>query len=105
MTRAELRQEWEARVAAYKASGQSVPAWCAALDVKPHQLRYWIRKLDPAQTAVKSSAMWLTMEVDQRSTESESGLFIRVGQATIEVKPGFDQALLADVVRTLAGLC
>jgi len=105
MTRAELRQEWEARVAAYKTSGQSVPAWCAANNIKPNQLWYWLRKLEPAKNAAETSPKWLTMEVDQRPTESESGLFIRVGQATLEVKPGFDQALLADVVRTLAGLC
>jgi len=49
---------------AYKASGQRVPAWCAAQDVKAHQLRYWIQKLEPAQSAAKPSAMWLTMEVD-----------------------------------------
>ena len=79
MTRAELRKEWEARVLHTKATGQSVPVWCAAQGVKPHQLRYWIRKLEPAQAAAKPSAMWLTAEVDRRSTaESENSLYIRI---------------------------
>ena len=38
--------------------------------------------------------------VDQRSA-----LLVRVGRATVEVKPDFDPALLSDVVRTLAALC
>lgn len=44
MTKAELRKEWEARVVAFKDSGQSTSAWCAAHDLQPHQLRYWLRE-------------------------------------------------------------
>ncbi len=40
----ELRKDWEARVAAFRASGQSGSAWCASHQVKPHQLWYWFRK-------------------------------------------------------------
>jgi len=31
---AELRNEWAARVAAFRASGKSASAWCAELDLK-----------------------------------------------------------------------
>ncbi|MFZ5687587.1 MAG: IS66 family insertion sequence element accessory protein TnpA [Bacillota bacterium] len=30
MTKAEYRKEWEQRVAAFRASGQSTTEWCAA---------------------------------------------------------------------------
>lgn len=105
MTRAELRKEWEARVDEYKASGLSVPAWCAAHDIKPHQLRYWVRKLESNKIASTSSPKWMTVEVDEQAKASEDSLFITVGEATVEVKPGFNQSLLADVVRTLTTLC
>jgi len=105
MTKAEHRRQWEARVAAFRASGQSTTAWCAAHDLKPHQLRSWLRKLKPEETAVRPSSNWLSVEVGKQSDESESSLLVRVGQATIEVKPGFNPALLSDVVRTLAVLC
>ncbi len=44
MTKAEKRKEWEARIARYRASGQSVREWCAVNDVKPERLWYWLRQ-------------------------------------------------------------
>ena len=44
MSKQQLHKIWSARVAEFKASGQSVPAWCKEQDLKPHQLRYWLRK-------------------------------------------------------------
>ncbi|MDS1029687.1 hypothetical protein RDV78_04095 [Bacillota bacterium LX-D] len=53
MTKAEkleLRKEWEARVTAFRASGQSTSAWCAEHDIKLPQLRYWLRKFKSVDT-------------------------------------------------------
>lgn len=36
---------------------------------------------------------------------AEHPLLVRIGQATIEVKAGYDPELLRDVVHTLAVLC
>lgn len=44
MSKQQLYEIWSSRVAEFKASGQSVAAWCAEQDLKPHQLRYWLRK-------------------------------------------------------------
>ncbi|WP_236713198.1 IS66 family insertion sequence element accessory protein TnpA [Neomoorella thermoacetica] len=38
MTKAELQKLWEARIAEYRASGQSVKEWCASHNVSPLQL-------------------------------------------------------------------
>lgn len=84
MIQAENRQMWESRVAKFKASNQSATEWCAAHDLKTHQLYYWIRKL--------------------KTSSHSKALPTRVGKATIEVSSGFDPALLSDVVRTLAVL-
>ncbi|QGG47317.1 hypothetical protein [Heliorestis convoluta] len=49
----------------------------------------------------------MSVEVGETSERDSlaSPLVIRVGQAVIEVKPGFDPALLTQVVRTLKTLC
>jgi len=104
VTRAELRKLWEERVSAFKASGQSANAWCRDHDLKPNQLHYWRKKLEPKEAAETLSSKWLPLEISDKSYE-ENNLFITVGQATVEVKPGFDPALLLEVVRTLKALC
>jgi len=105
MTKSEVRKEWETRVTEFRASGQSAPKWCAAHDLKPHQLWYWVRKLKPTEAGLASSPIWLPIEVAEQPSDPESSLLIRIGQASVEVKPGFNPDLLSDVVRTLAGLC
>lgn len=104
MTRAERQKGWEARITGFLASGQSATTWCAANDVKPHQLWYWVRRHKTQHDAPSAkSPEWLAVEVDDHV--ASSALLIKVGQASIEVEPGFDPALLAAVVRTLATLC
>ena len=107
MTKAEHRKEWEARVAAFRASGQSTTGWCAAHDLKPHQLRSWLRRLKPVDTpGLMPPAQWMSVDLsDLGHGAQRNGLRVRVGHAVIEVQPGFNPALLLDVVRTLAVLC
>lgn len=104
MTRTELRKEWETRIADFKASGESATTWCTARHLKIHQFYYWVKKCSSSQTTESPSPKWLSIEVDRQPEESMNGLLIRVGQAIVEVKPGFDPALLADVMQTLKGL-
>lgn len=105
MTQAENRQQWEARVAEFKASRQSTTAWCVAHDLNIHQLRYWIRKFNTVNEPTVKETQWLSVEVGEFNTIcNPKALTIRVGKVTIEVSPGFDPTLLSDVVRTLAVL-
>ena len=106
MTIAEKRQLWEIRVSDFRSSNQRAPQWCAAHDVKLHQLRYWIRKFRSMEEKPTAKAtQWLSVEVGEiRSCSHSNVLPIRVGKVTIEVRPGFDPNLLSDVVRTLAAL-
>lgn len=98
------RQEWEARVNDFQVSGLSAVAWCAANNIKTHRLYYWLRRLRTEVAEPVGPSRWLSVETEEPQSPASS-LCIRVGQATVEVKPGFDATLLADVVRTLAGLC
>ncbi|MCF8012227.1 MAG: helix-turn-helix domain-containing protein [Clostridiales bacterium] len=105
MTRAERQKMWKARVAEYRASGQSVREWSAANNVNPGQLWYWLRKYTINEENIPSekSPQWLPVEVNEqsRTMDNDNLVLIRVGEASIEVKPGFDPALLSDVVRAL----
>jgi len=107
MTKVEREKEWESRIAEYRASGLSVKEWCAAHDVKPHRLWYWLRrnKTRKPASSVKST-QWLPVEVSEgESMDQNNELVVRVGEASIEVKPGFDPALLSEIVRILVTLC
>ena len=98
MTKAERQRLWQARITKYKASGQSVTTWCAEHNVNPQQLWYWLRK-EKTQAAKKNTVSWIP--VDLGDTELKSTLLVWVGQVAVEVRPGFDQKLLLDIVNTL----
>jgi hypothetical protein len=40
----ELTDLWDARIAAYVASGLSIARWCKENDIPDHQLRYQLQK-------------------------------------------------------------
>jgi hypothetical protein len=104
MTQAEVRQVWENRIAAYQASGQSATEWCAIHQLLPRQLWYWLRKYKTTKASVTSSSRWMAINVDKRFEEKETTLLVRIGSAVIEIKSGYNPALLSDVVRTLQTL-
>lgn len=103
--RVALRESWQRRVADYRTSGQSGAAWCAANQVTESQLWYWVGKFRAEERANEAPTDWVTVRVANPSGMEAQSLPVRIGQATIEVKTGYDPALLRDVVRTLATLC
>jgi len=100
MTKAEQRQEWENLIADYRASGLSAKKWCAANQVKLHQLKYRLYRSSKIGPAMQQ-ARWLPVEITPENHDDTS-LQIRIGAACIEVRSGFDPVLLKDVVRVLA---
>ena len=105
MSQAEVRQEWEVRIAAYRSSGQTAAEWCAVHQLHPRQLWYWIRKFKTSKATVTPSSRWMAVNVDHSFKENESALRVRIGSAVIEVHPSFNPALFSEVVRTLQTLC
>ena len=110
MTKAEQlrkREEWQEKVAEFRASGLSGAAWCAAEGIKPHMLYYWTKQF-PQQTEAPAliQPQWLpVMLSDQRTEKEVNSLQVRIGPAVIDVRPGFDGKLLTDVVRVLMAQC
>lgn len=98
MTKAERTRLWENRVAEFRASGMSVSAWCAKQQISECQLHYWLKKwrapLEP---------IWVPVKINEHGADSV--LAIRIGSATVEVRPGFNEELLKRVVNTLVALC
>ncbi|WP_273125642.1 IS66 family insertion sequence element accessory protein TnpA [Bacillus weihaiensis] len=105
MKRSDLRVEWEQRIANFKASGQSATKWCDTNEVSVHQFWYWKKKLKTTEDTFKDSSQWVALEMDDSMEDSHSKIVIHVGHVALEVKHGFDQKLLVDVVRTLQSIC
>lgn len=97
MTKEERRSYWSGRIAEFKTSGQSMPAWCAAHNVRIHQMRYWLKRSKLVST--EKAVSWLSLNL--RDAGFQNALLVRVGEIAVEVRPGFDPKLLVDVVKTL----
>jgi hypothetical protein len=101
----ELKKEWEARIADFKASGKSGATWCTANNVNIHQFYYWVKKLKSSNSADIQSPKWYSLEISTQSQDPTNNLLIRVGEVTIEVKPDYNPDLLLNVIRTLRTIC
>lgn len=124
MTRA---NEWAKRVAAWQASGQSAEDFAKGKGYRAKTLQWWSSELrrrarrgaSKAQGARKQrSSQRLTSAVrfarvvrtsqskasSGRVASSEAGVSVRVGKAEIAVRRGFDDVLLAEVVRALEAI-
>lgn len=97
---------WKARVADYRASGQTAAEWCVAHQVTTQQLRYWMRKYkDGDQNESGRSSQWVAVNMDEQPSKTESTIRVMVGSVSIEVRSGFNPSLLFDVVKALQSLC
>ena len=103
MAQSEIRNVWEARLADFQSSGLSGSQWCELNQVPSSQFYYWKRKL---MYSASPASQWVTIQVDTQPINNQAlSLFVKVGSAVIEVKPGFNRDLLSDVVRALQSLC
>jgi hypothetical protein len=108
MARADIRQKWEVRVAAFRSSGEKATRWCNANHVDRRQLYTWMKRIDgaTAPSATSTTTAWLNVSVSPEEISNEPAcLTVKVGSATIEVRAGFQPALLRDVVQALQALC
>lgn len=97
MTKEEREVYWRELLSKQAASGLSVRAWCDREAVSYTAFSYWRRRLAKPQAAPLT-----LIRVDGGEAETR-GLWVSVGGARIEVRPGFDGGLLKQVVATLAG--
>jgi hypothetical protein len=105
MEKEELRKQWEKRVASYRSSGLTQAKWCEDNHLKLHQLKYWLKRTNgPSSKSVKVASFTPVLVEETVECQTEI-LKVKIGEASIEVSPGFNASLLAEVVRTLKTLC
>lgn len=112
MSRPELLREWEARIADYSARTSSAREWFDRHGVTKSQLNYWRARL---RDTPEGDVQWTPVQLVDRDThtgqshadpdENADGITVHVGPARIQVRPGFDHALLAQVLRVVVSSC
>lgn len=105
--------KWAARVAEWRASEQTAPAFCEGKDFTAGGLRYWssqLRRRDvekgrgrPMRMArvIRSRQVGATDTQVTRATDAL--LVVEVGGARVAIRRGFDPEVLRAVVDTLGG--
>jgi transposase len=104
----ETETKWMGRVAGWKSSGQSAEEYCVGLGIQASTLRWWssrLRRLSAsgAKKGEKTSPgprVAMVRLVAKPKCEDRA-LMIRVGGAQVEVRSGFDRALLRELVEAL----
>ncbi|MBM7581194.1 transposase-like protein [Caldicoprobacter guelmensis] len=105
MTHIERRQQWKARIEAYKASDLSAREFCRQHDITTRQLYYWLRK-ETLKEQTGNTVQWLSVSLNsQEDTSLSDFLTVKVGPDAIEVRQGFNEKLLLHVVKVLSALC
>ena len=92
--------QWRQHVEAYRTSGLTRKAYCERNQIKEPAFTYWCTKLKRGEK--NQDYLWIPLQI---SEEPSSGIDIRFGRMTVEVKPGFDKALLVELLRTIGALC
>lgn len=89
--------EWSERVQAWRESGQTAPAFAEGKGYSASLLRWWGSEL--ARRSGPSRPVRVARVV--RGPARETLLTVCVGAARVEVRPGFDRALLRELVDAL----
>jgi hypothetical protein len=92
--------QWQRHVTRWRASDQTVPAYCAAHGLPLATMRYQIRRHAAAPT-VRVARVERTAE--PAPTPAASAIVIEVGRARVRVEAGADAATLTTVLAALAG--
>lgn len=110
MTQTDKRIEWKARIDAWKSSGLRVAEWCREQGIKDYQMYYWIQKFESNAESFEQVApetQWLTVNIEDESQKvtSKEPVFIHYGAVSIEVRPGVNMNLVAEIVHVLQNQC
>lgn len=107
-----MAAQWQERVDAWKASGQSADAFATGKGFSGKTLRWWScelgrrRREQKAPSPTRADAPKIARVVRtsrSRSEQQDDSLHVEVGHARIVVRRGFDASLLHDVVHALGG--
>jgi len=99
---------WAKRVAEWKASGLSSPAFCEGKDFTPGGLRYMAhrlgvgRRLLPRRLRIAKVVRIEAARPAEPSSPAAAAVVVELGAARVVVRPGVDRATLAVVVEVLS---
>ena len=92
--------KWAARVAAWRSSGQTAPAFCKNKEFSPGGLRYWSSRLGRGE-AVSEVRMARVVRAVPALDPITSTIVVEVGGARVAVQRGFDPEALRAVLAML----
>jgi hypothetical protein len=89
--------EWSERVQAWRESGQTAPAFAEGKGYSASLLRWWGSELARRSGSAKPVRVVRVV----RRAQHDALLTVAVGAARVEVRAGFDRALLRELVDAL----
>jgi|SRR5579884_65799 len=99
---------WAERVAAWRSSGLSAPAFCAGKDFTASGLRYWssrLRRAAPtARTDVRIARVVSNSIATTNAADNDTAITIELGVARVGVRRGFDAPTLLRLLEVLRDL-
>lgn len=113
----DLEKEWAARVAAWRASGQSAVKFCEGKSFSVHSLRRWSSELGARRSTAESVTVSKAREKNPRlaravirpeaggdvagTSPKDAGVTLAIGAVQVRVERGFDPEVLRTVIESL----
>lgn len=103
MKKEQLKSEWEAKVAEFKASGLTQTQWCKEKDINLRSFNRWYNILKNETPKYQKNQKWIPLKIEESSVNMY--LNIKVGKAVIEVTENFNPKILSNVLKVLNEIC
>ena len=91
-----VAQNWSTKIAAWRHSGLSLPAWCRENAESYHRAIYWRKRLQPSDRCETGGFVELTVPAAPIAP-----ITLECNGILVHIAPGFDPAFLADVLSVL----
>ncbi len=106
MKKEEVRNQWIARVAEFKASGLSQIAWCKTKNINNRTFSHWVTEFkNNTQQKVKQSN-WISLKANDFEKKTKNlPLTVKIGKAVLDIDSEFDPKHLSEVLKVLYALC
>ncbi len=95
----ETKERWQRHIEDFKSSGLTRKAYCEKQQINVSTFDYWREKLDPSEKRKQQDTGWVPVKIAE---DVSPAIDVRIGRIAIAVKPGFDRALLIELLQTIA---
>jgi len=94
---------WQDRMADWKKSGLTQPAFCQQQNITLSSFGYWRKRLKKCSLSSEDTSLkFFPVSI---SKEKNSGLTLNINaDYSIEVQPGFNKNLLIDIIQTIQSI-